>query len=118
MSNCSEQLNNEAEGLLFKTKEDLRVTKIGKFIHIHSLATALIGMPDDGESTESLSHPENSSLDLQKFERRPGTSLGAQHHYLSSQFLSSAVSGGLKGVLERSLCARTQAPFACVGMAA
>ena len=72
---------NEADGPLFKIKDDPRVTRIGKFIRKHSMAPVIIGTPGDGEPTKSLSHPENSSLDLQKCERRPGTSLGARHHY-------------------------------------
>ena len=57
---------NEADGPLFKIKDDPRVTRIGRFIRKHSMAPVIIGTPGDGEPTKSLSHPENSSLDLQK----------------------------------------------------
>ena len=109
---------NEADGPLFKIKDDPRVTRIGKFIRKHSLAPVIIGTPGDGEPTKSLSHPENSSLDLQKCERRPGTSLGARHHYTSFQFLSFAVFGGPEGTSGRHLCAFARAPFAAVGTVA
>lgn len=109
---------NEADGPLFKIKDDPRVTRIGKFIRKHSMAPVIIGAPGDGEPTKSLSHPENSSLDLQKCERRPGTSLGARHHYTSFQFLSFAVFGGSEGTSGRHLCAFARAPFAAVGTVA
>ena len=109
---------NEADGPLFKIKDDPRVTRIGRFIRKHSMAPVIIGTPGDGEPTKSLSHPENSSLDLQKCERRPGTSLGARHHYTSFQFLSFAVFGGPEGASGRPLCACVQAPFAAVGTVA
>ena len=109
---------NEIAGAMFKMREDPRVTKIGKFIRKHSMAPVIIGTPGDGEPTKSLSHPENSSLDLQKCERRPGTSLGARHHYTSFQFLSFAVFGGPEGTSGRPLCACVQAPFAAVGTVA
>ena len=109
---------NEADGPLFKIKDDPRVTRIGKFIRKHSMAPVIIGTPGDGEPTKSLSHPENSSLDLQKCERRPGTSLGARHHYTSFQFLSFAVFGGPEGTSGRPLCTCVQAPFAAVGTVA
>lgn len=109
---------NEIVGAMFKMREDPRVTKIGKFIRKHSMAPVIIGTPGDGEPTKSLSHPENSSLDLQKCERRPGTSLGARHHYTSFQFLSFAVFGGPEGTSGRPLCTCVQAPFAAVGTVA
>ena len=109
---------NEADGPLFKIKDDPRVTRIGRFIRKHSMAPVIIGTPGDGEPTKSLSHPENSSLDLQKCERRPGTSLGARHHYTNFQFLSFAVFGGPEGASGRPLCACVQAPFAAVGTVA
>lgn len=109
---------NEIAGAMFKMREDPRVTKIGRFIRKHSLAPVIIGTPGDGEPTKSLSHPENSSLDLQKCERRPGTSLGARHHYTSFQFLSFAVFGGPEGTSGRPLCTCVQAPFAAVGTVA
>ncbi len=110
---------NEADGPLFKIKDDPRVIPgVGAFIRKHSLAPVIIGTPGDGEPTKSLSHPENSSLDLQKCERRPGTSLGARHHYTSFQFLSFAVFGGPEGTSGRPLCACVQAPFAAVGTVA
>ena len=110
---------NEADGPLFKIKDDPRVIPgIGTFIRKHSMAPVIIGTPGDGEPTKSLSHPENSSLDLQKCERRPGTSLGARHHYTSFQFLSFAVFGGPEGTSGRHLCAFARAPFAVVGTVA
>ena len=109
---------NEIAGAMFKMREDPRVTRIGKFIRKHSMAPVIIGTPGDGEPTKSLSHPENSSLDLQKCERRPGTSLGARHHYTSFQFLSFAVFGGPEGTSGRPLCTCVQAPFAAVGTVA
>ena len=63
---------NEADGPLFKIKDDPRVTRIGKFIRKHSMASVIIGTPGDGESTKSLPRSANSSLDLQLCERRPG----------------------------------------------
>ena len=109
---------NEKDGPVFKIKADPRVTRVGRFIRKTSLAPVIIGTPGDGEPTKSLSHPENSSLDLQKCERRPGTSLGARHHYTSFQFLSFAVFGGPEGTSGRPLCACVQAPFAAVGTVA
>lgn len=110
--------NNEKDGPVFKIKDDPRITRVGKFIRKTSLAPVIIGTPGDGEPTKSLSHPENSSLDLQKCERRPGTSLGARHHYTSFQFLSFAVFGGPEGASGRPLCAFARTPFATVGTAA
>lgn len=101
-----------------KVDGDPRVTKVGRFLRKTSLAPVIIGTPGDGEPTKSLSHPENSSLDLQKCERRPGTSLGARHHYTNFQFLSFAVFGGPEGASGRPLCACVQAPFAAVGTVA
>ena len=113
------QDRNEADGPLFKIKDDPRVIPgIGTFIRKHSMAPVIIGTPGDGEPTKSLSHPEKSSLDLQKCERRPGTSLGARHHYTSFQFLSFAVFGGPEGTSGRHLCAFARAPFAAVGTVA
>lgn len=110
---------NEADGPLFKIKDDPRVISgVGSFIRKHSMAPVIIGAPGDGEPTKSLSHPENSSLDLQKCERRPGTSLGARHHYTSFQFLSFAVFGGSEDTSGRHLCAFARAPFAAVGTVA
>lgn len=109
---------NEKDGPVFKMADDPRVTRVGRLLRKTSMAPVIIGTPDDGEPTKSLSHPENSSLDLQKCERRPGTSLGARHHYTSFQFLSFAVFGGPEGASGRSLCAFAQAPFASVGTAA
>ena len=89
-----------------KVDDDPRITRLGRIIRSTSLAPVIIGTPGDGEPTKSLSHPENSSLDLQKCERRPGTSLGARHHYTSLQFLSFAVFGGLGAAWGRRRCAR------------
>lgn len=94
------------------------LTPIGAIMRRLSMAPVIIGTPGDGEPTKSLSHPENSSLDLQKCERRPGTSLGARHHYTSFQFLSFAVFGGPEGTSGRPLCTCVQAPFAAVGTVA
>lgn len=101
-----------------KVEDDPRVTRVGRFLRKTSMAPVIIGTPGDGEPTKSLSHPENSSLDLQKCERRPGTSLGARHHYTNFQFLSFAVFGGPEGASGRPLCACVQAPFAAVGTVA
>ena len=101
-----------------KVEDDPRVTRVGRFLRRTSTAPVIIGAPGDGEPTKSLSHPENSSLDLQKCERRPGTSLGARHHYTSFQFLSFAVFGGSEGTSGRHLCAFARAPFAAVGTVA
>lgn len=109
---------NEKTGPVFKIAEDPRITRVGKWLRKLSLAPVIIGTPGDGEPTKSLSHPENSSLDLQKCERRPGTSLGARHHYTSFQFLSFAVFGGPEGTSGRHLCAFARAPFAAVGTVA
>ena len=108
----------EARGAQWAADGDPRVTPFGKFLRRTRLAPVIIGTPGDGEPTKSLSHPENSSLDLQKCERRPGTSLGARHHYTSFQFLSFAVFGGPEGTSGRPLCACVQAPFAAVGTVA
>lgn len=110
--------SNEKTGPVFKMRDDPRITRVGKFIRKTSMAPVIIGTPGDGEPTKSLSHPENSSLDLQKCERRPGTSLGARHHYTSFQFLSFAVFGGPEGTSGRHLCAFARAPFAVVGTVA
>ena len=72
---------NEADGPLFKIKDDPRVTRIGRFIRKHSLASVIIGTPGDGESTKSLSRSANSSLDLQLCERRPGLCCFARTQY-------------------------------------
>lgn len=109
---------NEKDGPVFKMADDPRVTRVGRLLRKTSLAPVIIGTPGDGEPTKSLSHPENSSLDLQKCERRPGTSLGARHHYTSFQFLSFAVFGGPEGTSGRHLCAFARAPFAAVGTVA
>lgn len=110
---------NEADGPLFKIKDDPRVIPgVGAFIRKHSMAPVIIGTPGDGEPTKSFSHPENSSLDLQKCERRPGTSLGARHHYTSFQFLSFAVFGGPESASGRPSHARSRASFASVGTVA
>lgn len=109
---------NEKTGPVFKMSNDPRVTRVGHWLRKLSLAPVIIGTPGDGEPTKSLSHPENSSLDLQKCERRPGTSLGARHHYTSFQFLSFAVFGGPEGASGRPLCAFARTPFATVGTAA
>lgn len=109
---------NEKDGPVFKIKDDPRITRVGRFIRKTSMASVIIGTPGDGKPTKSLSHPENSSLDLQKCERRPGTSLGERHHYTSFQFLSFAVFGSPEGTSGRSLCAIAQTPFASVGTAA
>lgn len=109
---------NEKDGYVFKIRKDPRITRVGRFIRKTSLAPAIIGTSGDGEPTKSLSHPVKSSLDLQKCERRPGTSLSARHHYSSLQFLSFVVFGGPRGTSGRPLCAFTQAPVASVGTAA
>ena len=97
---------NEKDGPVFKMADDPRVTRVGGFLRKTSMAPVIIGTPGDGEPTKSLSHPVNSSLDLHKCERRPGTFLVAQTHYTSFQFLSFAVSGGLGAARGRRRCAR------------
>ena len=82
---------NEADGPLFKIKDDPRVTRIGRFIRKHSLASAIIGTPGDGESTKSLSRSANSSLDLQLCERRPELCCANSHHCKPFEFLSVGV---------------------------
>ena len=102
---------NEKTGPVFKMRDDPRVTQVGHWLRKLSLAPVIIGTSGDGEPTKSLSHPDNSSLDLQKCECRPGTSLGARHHYTSFQFLSFAVFGGPEGASGRPLCACARTPF-------
>ncbi|MBM6814394.1 sugar transferase [Olsenella uli] len=97
---------NEKDGPVFKMADDPRVTRVGRLLRKTSMAPVIIGTPGDGEPTKSLSHPVNSSLDLHKCERRPGTFLVAQTHYTSFQFLSFAVSGGLGAARGRRRCAR------------
>lgn len=109
---------NEKTGPVFKMRDDPRVTRVGRLIRKTSMAPVIIGTPGDGEPTKSFSHPENSSLDLQKCERRPGTSLGARHHYTNFQFLSFAVFGGPEGASGRPSHARSRASFASVGTVA
>lgn len=104
-------IDAESRGAQWAQGEDPRVTPFGRVMRKTRMAPVIIGTPGDGEPTKSLSHPENSSLDLQKCERRPGTSLGARHHYTSFQFLSFAVFGGLNAVRGRSLCAFGATPF-------
>lgn len=111
-------IDAEARGAQWAAGDDPRVTPLGRKLRNSRMAPVIIGTPGDGEPTKSLSHPENSSLDLQKCERRPGTSLGARHHYTSFQFLSFAVFGGPEGTSGRPLCACVQAPFAAVGTVA
>lgn len=92
---------NEADGPLFKIKDDPRVTKIGKFIRKHSMASVIIGAPGDGESTKSLSRSANSSLDLQLCERRPGLCFANNPHYKPFKFLSIAVFRDARGAFTR-----------------
>ena len=93
---------NEADGPLFKIKDDPRVTRIGKFIRKHSMASVIIGTPGDGESTKSLSRSANSSLDLQLCERRPGLCCFARTQYKRFQFLSVVVFRDARGVFNRT----------------
>lgn len=109
---------NEKDGPVFKMSDDPRVTRVGRFLRKTSMASVIKGTPGDWNPAKSLSHPEKTSLELQKCERRPGTSLGARHHYSSFQFLSFAVFGGPKGASGRPLCAFAEAHFASVGTAA
>lgn len=109
---------NEKDGPVFKMADDPRVTRVGRLLRKASMAPVIIGTPGDEEPTKSLSHPEKTSLYLQKCERRLGFPLGAHHHYASFQFLSFAVFGGPKGASGRPLCAFAQATFASVGTAA
>lgn len=95
----------EARGARWAAEDDPRVTPFGKTMRKTRLAPVIIGTPGDGEPTKSLSHPENSSLDLHKCERRPEPFLVAQTHYTSSRFLSFAVFGGLNAARGRSFCA-------------
>lgn len=102
---CLEQLRekNEVKGPMFKIAADPRVTRIGRFIRRHSMASVIIGTPGDGESTKSLPRSANSSLDLQLCERRPGLCCIARPIITYLIFLSSAFFGGQVGVLKRSL---------------
>lgn len=109
---------NEKTGPVFKMANDPRITRVGRFIRKTSVAPVIIGTPGDGEPTKSFSHPENSSLDLQKCERRPESILGARPHYTSSQFLSFAVFGGPERTSGRPLRASSRAPFASAGAVA
>ena len=93
---------NEADGPLFKIKDDPRVTRIGRFIRRHSLASVIIGTPGDGESTKSLSRSANSSLDLQLCERRPGLCCADYPHYKPFEFLSVGVFRAGLRTLERA----------------
>lgn len=93
---------NEADGPLFKIKDDPRVTRIGRFIRRHSMASVIIGTPGDGESTKSLSRSANSSLDLQLCERRPGLCCFARTQYKRFQFLSVVVFRDARGVFNRT----------------
>ena len=93
---------NEADGPLFKIKDDPRVTRIGRFIRKHSMASVIIGTPGDGESTKSLSRSANSSLDLQLCERRPGLCCFARTQYKRFQFLSVVVFRDARGVFNRT----------------
>lgn len=73
---------NEVNGPPFKTKDNPRVTKIGKFIRKHFMASILIVTSGDGELTKSLSHPENNLLDLHKCEFCPESFLVVQTYYI------------------------------------
>lgn len=84
---------NEKTGPVFKIADDPRVTRVGRLLH-------------------------TSSLELQKCDRRLGSSLGTHHHYTSFLFLSFTAFGGPKDTSERSLCTRAQVPFAPVGTVA
>ncbi len=92
---CALRDKNEADGPLFKIKEDPRVIPgVGKFIRKHSMAWVIIGTPGDGESTKSLSHSAKTSNDLQLCERRPGLASYIRNHYTSPEFLSFGFFGG------------------------
>lgn len=91
----------EARGARWAAEDDPRVTPFGRTMRRTRLAPVIIGTPGGGEPTKSLSHPVNSSLDLQECERRPEVVLGACSHYISLSFLSATVFRGLTGVLER-----------------
>ncbi|MDU5256799.1 MULTISPECIES: sugar transferase [Eggerthella] len=69
---------NEADGPLFKIKDDPRVTRIGKFIRKHSMASVIIGTPGAGEPTNSLSSAAKTSFDQQFYDRRPEVSPATQ----------------------------------------
>lgn len=94
-------IDAEARGAQWAAEEDPRITPLGKKLRKSRLAPVIIGTPGGGEPTKSLSHPVNSSLDLQECERRPEVVLGACSHYISLSFLSATVFRGLTGVLER-----------------
>ena len=94
---------NEADGPLFKIKDDPRIIPgVGTFIRRHSMASVIIGTPGDGESTKSLSRSANSSLDLQLCERRPGLCCFARTQYKRFQFLSVVVFRDARGVFNRT----------------
>lgn len=69
---------NEADGPLFKIKDDPRVTRIGRFIRKHSMASVIIGTPGAGEPTNSLSSAAKTSFDQQFYDRRPEVSPATQ----------------------------------------
>ncbi len=94
---------NEADGPLFKIKDDPRVTKIGKFIRKCSLASVIIGTPGDGGSIKSLLRSAISLLDLQLCEHRPGLYSTNDHHYKPSEFLSLGIFRGGVSDLSRNL---------------
>ena len=92
---CALRDKNEADGPLFKIKEDPRVIPgVGRFIRKHSMAWVIIGTPGDGESTKPLSHSAKTSNDLQLCERRPGFASCVRNHYTSPEFLSFGFFGG------------------------
>lgn len=107
-------IDAEVRGAQWAQGDDPRVTPFGRFMRERRMASVIIGTPGDGEPTKSFSHPANSSLDLQKCERRPGTSFGVRPHYTSFQFLSLAVFGGFLKRPEAGFYACAQAPSAVI----